>query len=172
MEKLRRFRQRGNRAPGHPEYGKTPGVEATTVSLGHGLANAVGMAIWEVALATRSNRPGHSIVDHDTYVLASDGGLEEGISSEAGYDAGHLRLGKLLVLYANNHSRSKAAPNWRLPKTAWLGLLPLAGTSSRSNRAKTSIALLHVTNAASLKWMRWKCGTLRFANYIQESPNA
>jgi transketolase len=103
LEELERFRQWGSRTPGHPEYGKTPGVEATTGPLGQGLANAVGMAIAEVALAARFNRPGHQIVDHYTYVLASDGDLEEGISSEAGSEAGHLRLGKLIVLYADNH---------------------------------------------------------------------
>ena len=71
--------------------------------MGQCLGNAVGMAIAEVALAARFNRPGHTIVDHYTYVLASDGDLEEGISSEAGSEAGHLRLGKLIVLYADNH---------------------------------------------------------------------
>jgi transketolase len=84
IEELERFRQWGSRTPGHPEYGKTPGVEATTGPLGQGLANSVGMAIAEVALSARFNRPGHQIVDHYTYVLASDGDLEEGISSEAG----------------------------------------------------------------------------------------
>ena len=103
MEELKRFRQWGSRTPGHPEYGKTPGVEATTGPLGQGLTNGVGMAIAEVALAARSNRPGHRIVDHYTYVLVSDGDLEEGISSEAGSDAGHQHLGKLIVLYADNH---------------------------------------------------------------------
>jgi transketolase len=103
LDELKRFRQWGSKTPGHPEYGKTPGVEATTGPLGQGLANAVGMAIAEVALAARFNRPGHSIVDHFTFVLASDGDLEEGISSEAGSEAGHLRLGKLIVLYADNH---------------------------------------------------------------------
>jgi transketolase len=103
LEELEQFREWGSRTPGHPEYGKTPGVEATTGPLGQGLANAVGMAIAEVALAARFNRPGHTIVDHFTYVLASDGDLEEGISSEAGSDAGHMRLGKLIVLYADNH---------------------------------------------------------------------
>jgi transketolase len=103
LEELQRFRQWGSRTPGHPEYGKTPGVEATTGPLGQGLANAVGMALAETALGARFNRPGHSIVDHYTYVLASDGDLEEGIASEAGSIAGHLRLGKLIVLYANNH---------------------------------------------------------------------
>ena len=103
MEELKRFRQWGSRTPGHPEYGKTSGVEATTGPLGQGLANGVGMAIAEVALAARFNRPGHQIVDHFTYVLVSDGDLEEGISSEAGSIAGHQHLGKLIVLYADNH---------------------------------------------------------------------
>ena len=103
LEELKRFRQWGSRTPGHPEYRKTSGVEATTGPLGQGLADGVGMAIAEVALAARFNRPGHAIVDHYTYVLVSDGDLEEGISSEAGSDAGHLRLGKLIVLYADNH---------------------------------------------------------------------
>ena len=103
LKELGRFRQWGSCTPGHPEYGKTAGVEATTGPLGQGLANAVGMAIAEVALAARFNRPDHTIVDHYTYVLASDGDLEEGISSEAGSQAGHLQLGKLIVLYADNH---------------------------------------------------------------------
>jgi transketolase len=103
LDELKRFRQWGSRTPGHPEYGKTAGVEATTGPLGQGLTNGVGMAIAEVALAARFNRPGHRIVDHHTYVLVSDGDLEEGISSEAGSDAGHLHLGKLIVLYADNH---------------------------------------------------------------------
>ena len=103
LEELKRFRQWGSRTPGHPEYGKTPGVEATTGPLGQGLTNGVGMAIAELALAARFNRPGHRIVDHYTYVLVSDGDLEEGISSEAGSDAGHQHLGKLIVLYADNH---------------------------------------------------------------------
>jgi len=103
MEELERFRQWGSRTPGHPEYGKTPGVEATTGPLGQGLTNGVGMAIAEVALAARFNLPGHRIVDHYTYILVSDGDLEEGISSEAGSDAGHQHLGKLIVLYADNH---------------------------------------------------------------------
>ena len=103
LEELRRFRQWGSRTPGHPEYGKTLGVEVTTGPLGQGLANGVGMAIAEVALGARFNRPGHRIVDHYTYVLVSDGDLEEGISSEAGSIAGHEHLGKLIVLYADNH---------------------------------------------------------------------
>jgi len=103
LEELKMFRQWGSRTPGHPEYGRTPGVEATTGPLGQGLANGVGMAIAEMALGARFNRPGHQIVDHYTYVLVSDGDLEEGISSEAGSIAGHQHLGKLIVLYADNH---------------------------------------------------------------------
>jgi len=103
LEELKRFRRWGSRTPGHPEFGMTPGVEATTGPLGQGLANAVGMAIAESALAARFNRPDHAIVDHYTYVLASDGDLMEGISSEAASLAGHLKLGKLIVLYADNH---------------------------------------------------------------------
>lgn len=102
MEDLQRFRQWGSRTPGHPEYGAAPGVEATTGPLGQGFANGVGMAVAEAALSARFNRPNHRIVDHFTYVLASDGDLMEGVSSEAGSLAGHLRLGKLIVLYADN----------------------------------------------------------------------
>ena len=89
--------------PGHPEYGLTPGVEATTGPLGQGFANAVGMAIAERRLAAEFNQPEHAIVDHWTYVIASDGDLQEGIASEAASLAGHLRLGKLVVLYDDNH---------------------------------------------------------------------
>jgi transketolase len=102
LEEIKRFRQWGSKAPGHPEYGKTPGVEATTGPLGQGFGNAVGMAIAETSLAARFNRPGHVVVDHCTYVLASDGDLMEGVASEAASLAGHLRLGKLIALYADN----------------------------------------------------------------------
>ena len=103
MEDLKSFRQWGSRTPGHPEFHLTPGVEATTGPLGQGTANAVGMAIAERVLAQRFNRPGHTIVDHHTYAIVSDGDLMEGISSEAGSLAGHLRLGKLIYLYDCNH---------------------------------------------------------------------
>jgi len=102
MEELKKFRQWKSQTPGHPEYGKTPGVEATTGPLGQGFSNAVGMAMAEQALGAKFNRPGHSIVDHYTYVLASDGDMMEGVTSEAASLAGHLRLGKLIVLYADN----------------------------------------------------------------------
>lgn len=102
LEDLKAFRQWGSRTPGHPEFGLTPGVEATTGPLGQGIANAVGMAIAEESLAARFNRPGHTVVDHHTYVLCSDGDLMEGVSAEAVSLAGHLRLGKLIVLYDDN----------------------------------------------------------------------
>jgi transketolase len=102
LDELRRFRQWGSRTPGHPEYGLTPGVEATTGPLGQGLANAVGMAMAEARLAAEFNRPGHDVVDHWTYALCSDGDLQEGIQSEAASLAGHLRLRKLVVLYDDN----------------------------------------------------------------------
>ncbi|MDH4142282.1 MAG: transketolase [Chloroflexota bacterium] len=102
MDDLRSFRQWGSRTPGHPEYGLTPGVEATTGPLGQGLTNAVGMAIAERRLAHEFHRDGHVIVDHRTYVIASDGDLQEGIASEAASLAGHLRLAKLIVLYDDN----------------------------------------------------------------------
>jgi transketolase len=102
LDDIQRFRQWGSRTPGHPENHLTPGVEATTGPLGQGISNAVGMAIAEAHLAARFNRPGHTIVDHQTYVLASDGDLMEGVASEACSLAGHLRLGKLTVLYDDN----------------------------------------------------------------------
>jgi transketolase len=102
LDDLKAFRQWGSRTPGHPEYGLTPGVEATTGPLGQGLTNAVGMAIAERRLGHEFNRPGHEVVDHRTYAIASDGDLQEGIASEAASLAGHLRLGKLVVLYDDN----------------------------------------------------------------------
>jgi transketolase len=100
IEEIKRFRQLGSLTPGHPEHAHTPGIETTTGPLGQGLANAVGMAIAERHLAAVF---GGEIVDHTTYVLASDGDLMEGISQEAIALAGHLRLNKLIVLYDDNH---------------------------------------------------------------------
>lgn len=102
LEELQQFRQWGSKTPGHPEYGHTPGVETTTGPLGQGFSTAVGMAMAEAFLAARYNRVGHTIVDHYTYVLASDGDLMEGVAAEAASLAGHLGLGKLIVLYDDN----------------------------------------------------------------------
>ena len=102
LEDIKRFRQWESPTAGHPEYGHAPGVETTTGPLGQGVANTVGMALAERWLATRYNRPGHSVVDHHTYALCSDGDLMEGISHEAAEIAGHQRLGKLIWVFDDN----------------------------------------------------------------------
>ncbi len=102
LEDLKAFRQLHSRTPGHPEVGVTPGVETTTGPLGQGLANAVGMALAERLLAAEFNRPGHTVVDHQTWVFVGDGCLMEGISHEACSLAGTLQLGKLIVVYDDN----------------------------------------------------------------------
>jgi transketolase len=103
LDELKRFRQWGSRTPGHPERGLTPGVEVTAGPLGQGLTAAVGMALAERHLAQRFNRDGFELVNHRTWVIASDGDLMEGISHEAAALAGHLRLGRLAVLWDDNH---------------------------------------------------------------------
>jgi transketolase len=102
MEELRNFRQLGSKTPGHPEYGRTPGIETSTGPLGQGLANAVGMAIAEHVLAAEFNRPGFNVVDHYTYAFMGDGCLMEGISHEACSLASTLGLGKLICIYDDN----------------------------------------------------------------------
>jgi transketolase len=103
LDDIKHFRQWGSKTPGHPEYGHTPGVEVTTGPLGQGLANAVGMAIGEAQLASTYNRDGHSVIDHRTWAIVSDGDLMEGVASEAASLAGHLKLGKLVCLYDDNY---------------------------------------------------------------------
>src|SRR3979411_1763984 len=103
LDDIKQFRQFGSKAPGHPERAHTPGVETTTGPLGQGFANAVGMAIAEAQLAARYNRPGLEVIDHATYAIVSDGDLMEGVASEAASLAGHLRLGELTCLYADNY---------------------------------------------------------------------
>lgn len=103
LEQIKQFRQWGSGTPGHPERGLTPGVETTTGPLGQGFGNGVGMAIAEAYLAARYNRPGHEIINHFTYAIVSDGDLMEGVAAEAASLAGHLKLGKLIYLYDNNH---------------------------------------------------------------------
>ena len=102
LEQIQSFRQWGSKTPGHPESTVTPGVEVTTGPLGQGISHSVGMAIAEAHLAAVYNRPGHEIVDHFTYVIASDGDLMEGVAAEASALAGHLGLGKLIVLFDDN----------------------------------------------------------------------
>jgi transketolase len=103
IEEIAAFRQWGSRTPGHPERGHTPGVEVTTGPLGQGLGNAVGMAIAERLLAEQFNRPGHRVIDHRVWGFVSDGDLMEGVGAEAVSIAGHLRLGKLNLIYDDNH---------------------------------------------------------------------
>jgi transketolase len=103
LEDLENFRQLGSKTPGHPELHEVPGVEVTTGPLGQGISHAVGFALAERMLAERFNLSGHEVVNHFTYVIASDGDIEEGISSEAGSLAGHLGLGKLIAFYDRNH---------------------------------------------------------------------
>ncbi|MFD1678129.1 transketolase [Alicyclobacillus fodiniaquatilis] len=102
LDDIKEFRQFGSLTPGHPEVGHTPGVDATTGPLGQGFAMAVGMALAEAHLAKTYNRDAYAIVDHHTYAICGDGDLMEGVSSEAASLAGHLRLGKLIVLYDSN----------------------------------------------------------------------
>jgi transketolase len=103
MDELKRFRQMHSKTPGHPEYGYAPGVETTTGPLGQGITNAVGMAMAEKILAAHFNRPGHTIVDHHTYVFLGDGCMMEGISHEACSLAGSWGLGKLICFYDDNN---------------------------------------------------------------------
>ncbi|KAF0817537.1 MULTISPECIES: transketolase [unclassified Cytobacillus] len=102
MDDIKEFRQWGSKTPGHPEYGHTPGVDATTGPLGQGIAMAVGMAMAERHLAATYNKDNFNVVDHYTYSICGDGDLMEGVSAEAASLAGHLKLGRLVVLYDSN----------------------------------------------------------------------
>ena len=112
IDDLRAFRQLESRTPGHPESYATPGVETTTGPLGQGVANGVGFALAERLLAARFNQPGHAIIDHRTWVLASDGDLMEGVASEACSLAGHLGLGKLVMFWDDNEVTLDGPASW------------------------------------------------------------
>ncbi len=103
LEEIKNFRQWGSKTPGHPENILTPGVEITTGPLGQGFANGVGMAMAEAHLAAKFNKDKFPVIDHYVYAIVSDGDLMEGVASEAASLAGHLKLGKLIYLYDNNH---------------------------------------------------------------------
>src|SRR5881227_3373431 len=103
LDDIKNFRQLGSPIAGHPEYGHAAGIETTTGPLGQGISNSVGLALAERMLAERYSRPGHPIVDHYTYTIASDGDMEEGVQSEAGSLGGHLGLGRLIAFYDDNH---------------------------------------------------------------------
>ncbi|HEY0991365.1 MAG TPA: transketolase [Kofleriaceae bacterium] len=164
LDELMQFRQWGSRTPGHPEWHDTPGVEATTGPLGQGAANAVGMAIAERYLARAFNRPGHTIIDHMTYALVSDGDVMEGVACEAVSLAGHLGLGKLIYLYDANHvtldgplslimdenvGARVAACGWHVQRVDD-GNTDLAGidaaiTAARAETARPSLNIVHTT---------------------------
>jgi transketolase len=103
LDDLKNFRQLGSPTAGHPEYHDAPGIEATTGPLGQGISMSVGLALAERMLAARFNTGDHELIDHHTYVIASDGDIQEGVASEASSLAGHLGLGRLIVFYDNNH---------------------------------------------------------------------
>jgi transketolase len=103
LDEIKNFRQFGSKTPGHPEYGLTPGVEITTGPLGQGFANGVGMAMGAAHLGAKFNQESFSLIDHYVYAIVSDGDLMEGVASEAASLAGHLKLGKLIYLYDDNH---------------------------------------------------------------------
>ncbi|HUB36569.1 MAG TPA: transketolase [Solirubrobacteraceae bacterium] len=157
LDDLREFRQWASRTPGHPERGHTPGIEVTTGPLGQGFANAVGMAIAERFLAERFNRPGEEVVDHNTFVICSDGDMMEGVSQEAASVAGHFGLGKLIVCYddnritidgttaisfdGENHDARLAADGWhvqRVEDSEDLDALTAALTAAREETERPS----------------------------------
>src|SRR5579859_1691062 len=111
LTEIERFRQWGSKTPGHPEFHLVPGAELTTGPLGQGFANGIGLAIAEAHLAAAYNREGHTIVNHRTFGLASDGDLMEGVSYEAASIAGHLRLGKVVYLYDSNQVTLSGSTN-------------------------------------------------------------
>lgn len=161
LDDLKQFRQWESRTPGHPEHFITPGVETTTGPLGAGFSNAVGFAIAERFLADRYNRPGHEIVDHNVYVICSDGDLMEGISSEAASIAGQLGLGKLIFFYDANRitidgstsiSFSADNPGRRLEAQGWhvqwaddandLGALDQAVETAKAEHERPSLVVV------------------------------
>ena len=149
LDELKRFRQLGSRTPGHPEYGLTPGVEATTGPLGQGFANAVGMAIAERRLAAEFNRPGHDIIDHWTYGICSDGDLQEGIASEAASLAGPPAAGQAGVpVRRQRHPARRARRRWPGRRTSSRASTPTAGTPSGSRTATTSTPSRRPSTAA------------------------
>src|SRR5262249_48680689 len=130
MEALKTFRQAGSRCTGHPEYGWTSGVEATTGPLGQGVANSVGMAIAGRWLAATFNRPDFPLFDFKVYALCSDGDVMEGIASEAASLAGHLKLANLCWIYDDNQITIEARRSSPLPRTLARASQRMAGTSS------------------------------------------
>jgi len=140
LDDLRNFRQWGSKTPGHPEYGITPGVMATTGPLGQGFANGIGMAIAERFLSEHFNRPGHEIINHYTYAIVSDGDMQEGVTSEAASLAGTLRLGKVIYIYDSNHIQIEGSTSIafsenvarRFEAYGWQVIGPIKGTDTEA----------------------------------------
>jgi transketolase len=127
LDELKRFRQWGSLTPGHPEVGLTPGVEVSTCLLGQGAANAVGMAVAEAFWRPPTTAPMPPLSTITPMPLVSDGDLMEGISAEASSLAGHLGLGKLILLYDDNLISSDGPRHWPLAKMSWLAMPPMVG---------------------------------------------
>ncbi len=134
LEDIKHFRKVGWPTAGHPERKYSPGIEATTGPLGQGISMAVGLALAERMLAARFNRDGHEIVDHYTFMIASDGDIQEGISSEASSLAGHLGLGRLIVFYDNNHIQLASPTSEIFSEDVASATTPTAGTCRTSAR--------------------------------------
>ncbi len=165
LQEIMNFRQWGSLTPGHPERGHTPGVETTTGPLGQGVGNAVGMAIAERFLAGHFNREDLTVVDHRTWVMASDGDLMEGVTSEVASLAGHLRLGKLNVIYDDNHitidgdtalcfsedvARRFESYGWqvvKVPDGNDLGAIAAAYDAARAETTRPSLVILRTAIA-------------------------
>jgi transketolase len=161
LSELQSFRQWDSKTPGHPESHVTPGVEATTGPLGQGISNAVGMAIAEAHLGAVYNRPDHSIVDHFTYAIASDGDLMEGVSAETSALAGHLGLGKLIVLFDDNRvslasatslaftedvAKRYQAYGWHVQRVEDgndIGAIDAAITTAKAETSRPSLIMVH-----------------------------
>ena len=150
-EDLKNFRQVGSLTPGHPEFGHTVGVEATTGPLGQGFAMAVGMAMAEAHMAAKFNKEGYNVVDNYTFVMMGDGCMMEGASAEAASLAGTQKLNKLIALTTATASPSRATPPPPLRKT-WLPAMRLtAGRSSTWKTAKTTTPWALPSKQPSLK---------------------
>jgi transketolase len=147
MDQLRNFRQWGSETPGHPENHLTAGVETTTGPLGQGLSNAVGMALAERWLAERFNTPDIQIVDHHTFVIASDGDLMEGVASEACSLAGHLALAKLVVFYDDNHISIDGSTDLAFTEDV-LGRFAAYGWQTQRVDGHDPLAIINATEAA------------------------
>ncbi len=170
MEDIENFRQWGSKTPGHPEYGHTPGVDITTGPLGSGISSAVGMALAERMLAEKFNKPGHTIVDHHTYVFLGDGCMMEGVSHEACSLAGVWKLGKLIALYDCNGisidgktdgwftedvgAGRLSAPLTAMMRSSWIRPWPRPAPTLR-NRASSSAKRISDTARAELTRQRF-----------------